>query len=521
MRNLINLLQTLEEAAAKKVSGSKGLDATNLTKSGNENRLAAFLDKLGRRDPFTLLTGPDEDQAEVTLDSRELPKVQQMIDNGAFTGGKIKLRTTGGDIITIDMLAKTNEFGGQAAKFGQSAGKEGLLVKPSQIKITNRDIPANQLYDEIANNPILNSTDYGKVIIQLAGHIFSREFVMLPDEYQTAENKKLRAAIVDYAGEYLGVLALMIPGASRFPRRAAFEEWLGGNIGDTVLFFPAGANNQLADSEATITNPNTSHTLNISSKGTGGGAAPAISGLKVPEDVATDPNFSVAVEFIRMCQDMGTIAQAFAALDLVFQSNPKAVAKKWHKFLPFATKNPTLNLRAKQSIDKDSPLPQQYSALFSDIASEKATDGGKLVYAIKKEVASAINDRGAIPEFRVAVLQILEMNFIQQYADYKGGELKFETQWPAKLHGDISVINKSSATEPTAGGFSFKLGRVTEADEPGPDGDVPDEEVQLSEPESERDLAAGAEEVTRGHRITLNKDTDKPKGPHTMAMRKR
>ena len=59
------------------------------------------------------------------------------------------------------------------------------------------------------------------------------------------------------------------------------------------------------------------------------------------------------------------------------------------------------------------------------------------------------------------------MNFIQQYTDYAGGEITFETQWPAKLDGDVSVVNKSSAAEPTAGGFSFKLGRVTKADEVG------------------------------------------------------
>ena len=59
------------------------------------------------------------------------------------------------------------------------------------------------------------------------------------------------------------------------------------------------------------------------------------------------------------------------------------------------------------------------------------------------------------------------MNFIQQYADYKGGEVTFETQWPAKLNGKISVENKSSAGDPTAGGFSFKLGREVSGDNDG------------------------------------------------------
>jgi len=107
--------------------------------------------------------------------------------------------------------------------------------------------------------------------------------------------------------------------------------------------------------------------------------------------------------------------------------------------------------------------------MFDDIRakSENATDGGLLIYAVKKEVARAVNESDAIPEFQDTILQVLEMNFIQQYADYKGGEVTFETQWPAKLNGKISVENKSSAGDPTAGGFSFKLGRETNRDNDG------------------------------------------------------
>jgi hypothetical protein len=71
------------------------------------------------------------------------------------------------------------------------------------------------------------------------------------------------------------------------------------------------------------------------------------------------------------------------------------------------------------------------------------------------------------------------MNFIQQYADYKGGEITFETQWPAKLNGKISVENKSSAGDPTAGGFSFKLGREASRDNDGVARDT-DDPAQLS-----------------------------------------
>jgi hypothetical protein len=70
------------------------------------------------------------------------------------------------------------------------------------------------------------------------------------------------------------------------------------------------------------------------------------------------------------------------------------------------------------------------------------------------------------------VLEILNMNFVQQYTDYENkhtGELTFATQWPAKLDGIVSVENKSSAKDPRSGGFSFKLGRTDDdtGSEPG------------------------------------------------------
>ena len=86
------------------------------------------------------------------------------------------------------------------------------------------------------------------------------------------------------------------------------------------------------------------------------------------------------------------------------------------------------------------------------------SDGGKLTYVTKKAVMNVVNS-GAVPEFQAAVLEILDYNFIQQYTSLvkKSGALVFNTQWPAKLNGKVTMESKSSATVPTAGGFSFKL----------------------------------------------------------------
>ena len=78
---------------------------------------------------------------------------------------------------------------------------------------------------------------------------------VIPDEIPT----KIRSSIHDYAGEYLGVLA-MIEKTSRFPRRESFEEWLGGSVSDLIINFPSSANTNIADSFAAIKNAKTNHT---------------------------------------------------------------------------------------------------------------------------------------------------------------------------------------------------------------------------------------------------------------------
>ena len=463
MRDILNLLDNLTEA-------------TNLAPSElkDPNRFDKFLWKIENGDPFL-----NKAREQVYLDPATAEIFRQLRAKNQFTGA-LYANTKDGGQIALSQLLKTNDLGGQqgdphkpgkADAAGADAGKEALLVKPKTIQITDFDIPARDLYKTIAGNQILNSTEYGKTIIQLANEIVAGQAVVLPPEYQDKSMEKVRKAIVDYAGEYLGVLAL-VSGRTKFDNQKEFTKWLGASVGELIINFPGKSNTNIADSYATVKNKKTSHSLNISSKGTGGGAAPAISGLKISDDIKQNPNLKNAVKFIELCQakadarGASTLIQAFEAMNFIYSINPGAISKKFHKFLPWQHASVATIVDA---VATGRPLPKKYNALFSDIKTRggKVTEGGTLVYAIKKDVAEAINDRDAIPEFKDTILEVLEMNFIQQYTDYAGGEITFETQWPAKLDGDVSVVNKSSAAEPTAGGFSFKLGRVTKADEVG------------------------------------------------------
>lgn len=475
MRDLLNLLQNLSEA-----SGVGNLAPSEFKMRAK--RFETFVNKIKAQAPFTTI-----DNQEVVIDPSEAdrflsiwsPQQQQFIDKSAQVAQLAKGSTYDGkNVIKLSSLKKTVEFGGAGAAAGADAttgGKGNYQVKPNHIGICDKDIPATELYKTIVTNTVLNSTDYGKIIIELAKYIVSDESVTLPEEAQ--KNDKLRAAIQDNAGEYLGVLAL-IYNRSRFNKKEDFEAWLGSSIGELVLRFPSSETEFLADSYAVVTNKNTGHKVNISSKGKNGGAAPALSGLglKVPDHIRKNPKLANGIAFVDICMLQARVRttkdQAFDGIDLLYKVNPDSISKVWHKFLPFGS-NPKLKQALIDNYEnKGAKLPAAFAPIINGVASKEANAGGKIFYAMKKEIELAINDRDALPEFKDMVLEILEMNFVQQYTDYENkhkGELTFATQWPAKLDGEVTLENKCSAKDPFANGLSFKLGRTDNSvsDEPG------------------------------------------------------
>lgn len=466
MRDLLDLIQILSEGTDLKPS--------EFTK--RPKRFETFIKKIKAGEPLTTVDGQEvyiaKSEAQRFASNWD-PQQHKFIDSKDAQYAQLAKGTSYNEesFIPLSKLKKTTEFGGAAVAVGadpSTGGKESFLLKPQNIGITGKDFPAADLLDIITQNQILNSTPHGKIVIQLAWNIASGESVVIPEEARS--NDKLRAAIQDNAGEYLGLLALLFR-RSKFNKREDFEAWLGGKIDDLTINFAVGENVPLLDSFAKITNKNTSHEIRISSKGGGSGAAPALSGLKIPDHITKNSKLKNGVAFVRLCQEKDTITQVFEGMDLIFQSNPKSISKEWHKFLPFSN-----NLKLKEKIIanyKGNPitLSKDWQGILAlaNVVSAEANDGGKIIYSIKKEVMNAINKRDGLPEFQAMILEILEMNFIQQYADYKKGELTFQTQWPAKLNGNISVESKTSAKDPTSGGFSFKLGRTDDdlSSEPG------------------------------------------------------
>jgi len=457
MRDLLDQLDAISEAT---------LDASTITRY--PERFDAFISHIQDRRPFYT----EREGTEVILDPREAQRFLQLRAQGEFRGA-LKGRDLDGREWPLSQFRKTAEFGGASAKPGEadtaSLKKEGAQVKPTQIGITDQDIPATKLAGVITNNPVLQGTDYGRAIIAMAQQITRGEPAVIPDEF--VKNEQIKKAIVDYAGEYLGVLALIydttkwLGGASK---RQGFLDWLGGDIKSLMLNFPSDPSNQLANSYAEIRNAKTGHTINISSKGTGGGAPPSLSGLKIPDHVRTKKNYDVAIDLIELTQNESipkpkTVSQVFLMMNLFDQRLPDRVPKKFKKFLPWPE---SIVADVSDSLKNDTPMPE-YESLWSGLES-RGSDGGKLTYVVKKAVMEMVNG-GAVPEFQEVILEILDYNFIQQYAKAQKNVLAFSTQWPAKLDGKVTMESKSGGTDPTKGGFSFKLQPVGAPDpDPGP-----------------------------------------------------
>ena len=441
MRDLLNLLDNVLAEAT--------LSASQITKY--PERFDAFIAHIQNGKPFYT-----EDGTEVALKQSEAARFLKMKAAGQFKGNLTGVDDEGTQW-PLSKFRKTADFGGASAKPGdEEAGqisKEGAQVKPAQIGIVDQPIPAEDLGNMIVNNPVLQGTEYGRVVIQMAQQIMNGEPATMPVEIR--KNDKIKKAIVDYAGEYLGVLALVY-NQSKFPSRDKFLTWLGGDMMEMTLSFPSEQNNPIADSFGTVSNPNNDHTINISSKGTGGGAAPSMSSLKIPDHLRDKKEYQTAMDLIDLTQNKNlpsprSVSSVFQAMNLLYERMPDSIPEDFKPFLPW---DQSIVAQVTDSLKKGTPMPK-YRSLFEKLDS-KGNDGGKLTYVTKAAVMNIVNG-GKVPEFQAVVLEILDFNFIQQYATASGNTITFYTQWPAKLDGEVTMETKSGGTDPSKGGFSFKL----------------------------------------------------------------
>ena len=452
MRDLLNLLDNmLVEAslAAGEIPSKKMSAVVNPKTKTLFTRPELFLHKVKNGSPFTKIDGD-----EVVINRGDANLVASWLASGPK--GTITMRTTDGGTVKNTELQKTVEFGSKEA--------ENIKINPSDVFATDPDteitdlgnnidsllkaggFPASEMYSKIAENPALqNMGKLGDAVIYLAKQANNGQVPVFPPDL----NKDQIKAIELYASEYIGALGL-VSGGVPFVRgsREEFQEFVGGNLSDMIMFFPKASNNPLADSFSVV-NDATGHAVKISSKAAGKGAPPSLGSMKLPKEVRE--KYPDAAEFLDIAQDpaLSQYTQPFAMMNHLYLLSPSKVPKAYHAMLPFDS---DFVSRIETSMKSGKSLPRGIMKNFEKQLSDKvlygtAADGGKAWYAVTSDVMRAVNSDRAVPDLRAALIESLGYNFIQLYTNVKGNKLVTEAFWPAKISGQVKLKTKGSAGE--------------------------------------------------------------------------
>ena len=341
--------------------------------------------------------------------------------------------------------------------------KETHVVKPSQI-FKDEKFSATQVFNEVIQNNVLQQSEIGVEIIKMAQQISTGDlpqFKQLPPAF--------KPAIRDYAGEYLGVLAL-IKNIADFPTRKQWLEHLGVNaLDDIMIYFPPEQNNPLGDSEGYFQNAATGNMILISSKGGKKGAPPSLTGLKIPDNLRT-PEYNDDIEIIEALQNTSGIMQPFVGINMLFDNQRQDSIPEVARNAGRVSDDDIAQLQSLMDVNKYSKkdytrvLPEKFVNIVNAYAdlkkvNERATPGGMVHYCYNKILIEAVNINRALPNFEPLAREILQQNFIQIFARPKGSVLGFDVLWPNRemATGKIELATKSSSTEPGKGKLSFSV----------------------------------------------------------------
>ena len=464
MRDILDLLDSvLTEAnlGASEIPATKPSTVKNPATGKMFTRPELFLQKVKGGTPFDLVAG-----GQVTIDPKEARQVAAWIKSGSKgPSGTISLRTTDGRTVKNTELLKTEEFGSKSSQTIAVKGSDIFDVTDQEVSDFGNSIdqllkaggfPASEMYDRISNSASMKKLGkLGDAVIYMAREAAEGRSPTIPKNLNKDEIK----AIELYASEYLGVLGL-ISGATRFKRgsRQEFDKFIGSDLSDMIMFFPKDIANPLADSFSVV-NDETGHAVKISSKAVGKGAPPALSGVKMPAE--TRKKYPKAASFYDTAVDsnLSAFSQPFAMMNWLHKNAPAAVPTEYGALLPFSSETIAI---IQDNYAKDQPIPKRMANTFAKRISPKvmasaSTMGGKIWYAVTKDVIEAVNDKDAVKDFQKAIIQSLGFNFIQLYTNIKGDKLVTEAFWPATISGEARLKTKGSSLQPTSGKISVEI----------------------------------------------------------------
>jgi len=464
MRDILNLLDhVLFEAnlGASEIPASKASAVPNPVTGKMFTRPELFLQKVKGGTAFDLVAG-----GQVTIDPKEARNVAAWIKSGAKgPSGTISLRTTDGRTVKNTELLKTEEFGSKASQTIAIKGSDIFDVTDQEVADFGNSVeqllqaggfPASEMYAKISNSASMKKLGkLGDAVIYMARDANEGRIPTIPKNLTKDETK----AVELYASEYLGVLGL-ISGSTRFKRgsRQEFDKFIGTNLADMIMYFPRAQNNPLADSFSVV-NDETGHAVKISSKAAGKGAPPALSGVKIPAE--TRKKYPKAASFYDAAvgSDLSAFSQPFAMINWLHKNAPGSVPAEYASLLPFSDE--TVDT-IQNNYAKNTPIPKRMVNTLSKRISPKvmasaSTMGGKIWYAVTKDVISAVNDKDAVKDFQKAIIQSLGYNFIQLYTNVKDNKLVTEAFWPATISGEVRLKTKGSSLQPTSGKISIEI----------------------------------------------------------------
>ena len=439
----------------------KIVEATLFKKSSDIKYFDVVNDFIDQGQTFAL--GANGQEGVFTVD-----KGQKVASNTQILHGKGTLNDAEIDNIKANQIFKSPQIINIAAgrdpdEITSTSQKETHIVKPSQI-FKDEKFNATQVFAEVINNSILKESEIGMTIIRMAAEIQNGDlpqFKNLKPEF--------KPAVRDYAGEYLGVLAL-IKGIANFPTRDEWFKHLGvTDLGKISIYFPPESNNPLGDSEGYFQNTETGNQILISSKGGKKGAPPSLNGLKIPDNLRT-PEYETDIRIIEQLQASSAADQPFIGINLLFDDPEKqnAIPEPVRQVGrlgddDIATIKAFMN--AKEYSKQDyKQLPEKFVVLLESYLNmnrtkDRATPGGMVHYVYNKAIVEAVNSNNALPKFEPMAREILQHNFIQIFARPKGAILGFDILWPNKelATGKIELYSKASATEPGKAKLSFSV----------------------------------------------------------------
>ena len=402
-----------------------------------------------------LLLGPKAEKGTLFADPGQQVTSRKDSITGTLSGRKVNVRVT--------QLFKSDEIkAGSGVSFTRSQ-KESFVIKPSQI-FSEEKFSAERVFEEIINNNVLTGTDIGEIIIDMARQIQGGKLPSFKDI-----DKNFQTAIRDYAGEYLGVCALL-KGIANFPNQKQWYDHLGvKDLRDIFIHFPKAQNNPLGDSIGSFENTETGNMILISSKGGAKGAPPSLNGLKIPDEIAGKPGYKNEVEFIKTLQESTADVQPFKGINKLFELVPDKIDPIIKTVLPLTIHdiNEILTFFDKSAYTKQDwiNLPKKYHPVIGLIQqnlgrfSDTSTPGGMLHYVMNKQIMQVVNEKKAFANFEPLAREILQKNFIQIFARPTATTLGFDVVWPnvEMGTGKIQLYSKASANNPKGQKMSFSV----------------------------------------------------------------